>query len=108
MPDQEVAENHDALRVAELFRDFLVNIVPAFLGVGLRTYVIGTFFGIIPGVFVFATFGAGLGGIFDTMTEFTARAAFTPEIVAALVGLSVLAFLPVAYKKFKARRSGRQ
>ncbi len=36
---------------------------PALLGVPLRTYVIGTFFGIIPGTFAFASAGAGLDGV---------------------------------------------
>ena len=53
------------LRLIPLFPFFLVNIVPAFLGVKLRTYAIGTFIGIIPGSFVYATVGAGLGSIFD-------------------------------------------
>jgi len=89
------------LRLIPLFPFFLVNIVPAFLGVKLRTYVIGTFIGIIPGSFVYATVGAGLGGIFDQNGEFSLTGILTPEITAALIGLAVLALLPVAYKKFR-------
>ena len=76
------------LRLIPLFPFFVVNIVPAFLGVRLRTYVIATFVGIIPGSFVFATVGAGLGSIFDSNAAFTPSAALTPEVVTALVGLS--------------------
>ena len=36
------------LRLVPLFPFFVVNLVPAFLGVSLSVYVIGTFFGIIP------------------------------------------------------------
>ena len=93
------------LRLVPLFPFFVVNIVPAFLGVRLRTYVIATFVGIIPGSFVFATVGAGLGSIFDSSQEFTPGAALTPEVITALVGLAVLSLLPVAYKKLKARRA---
>jgi len=89
------------LRLIPLFPFFLVNIVPAFLGVKLRTYAIGTFIGIIPGSFVYATVGAGLGSIFDQNDEFTVTGILTPETTAALVGLGVLALLPVAYKKFR-------
>lgn len=89
------------LRLIPLFPFFLVNIVPAFLGVRLQTYVIGTFVGIIPGSFVYATVGAGLGSIFDRNESFTLQGVLTPEITAALVGLAVLALLPVAYKKFR-------
>lgn len=89
------------LRLIPLFPFFLVNIVPAFLGVNLRTFVIGTFVGIIPGSFVFATVGAGLGSIFERNDDFSLKGVLTPEIIAALVGLAVLALLPVAYKKFR-------
>ena len=91
------------LRLIPLFPFFVVNLVPAFLGVNLRTYMIGTFIGIIPGSFVFASVGAGLGSIFDAGQDFTLTGVLTPEIVTALVGLAALSLLPVVYKKVKAR-----
>ena len=91
------------LRLVPLFPFFLVNLVPAFLGVSLRVYVIGTFIGIIPGTFVFATVGAGLGSVFDQGGEFSAVGILTPQIITALIGLAVLALIPVVYKKIKAR-----
>jgi uncharacterized membrane protein YdjX (TVP38/TMEM64 family) len=89
------------LRLVPLFPFFLVNIVSAFLGVKLRTYAIGTVIGIIPGSFVYATVGAGLDSIFDQNGEFSLTGILTPEIIAALVGLAVLALLPIAYKNFQ-------
>jgi len=91
------------LRLVPLFPFFVVNLVPAFLGVPLSTYVIGTFFGIIPGVFVFASVGAGLGSLFDKGEAFSAVGILTPQIIIALLGLAVLALIPVVYKKIKAR-----
>jgi uncharacterized membrane protein YdjX (TVP38/TMEM64 family) len=91
------------LRLIPIFPFFVVNIVPALLGVPLRTYAIGTLVGIIPGTFVFASIGAGLGSVFDRMEEFTLKGALTPEVTIALVGLGVLSLIPVAYKKLKAR-----
>ena len=91
------------LRLVPLFPFFLVNLVPAFLGVSLRVYMVGTFIGIIPGTFVFATVGAGLGSVFDQGGEFSAAGILTPQIITALVGLAVLALIPVVYKKIKAR-----
>lgn len=91
------------LRLVPLFPFFLVNLVPAFLGVSLRVYVLGTFIGIIPGTFVFATVGAGLGSVFDQGGEFSAAGILTPQIITALIGLAVLALIPVVYKKIKAR-----
>lgn len=92
------------LRLVPVFPFFIVNLVPAFLGVRLRDFVIATFFGIIPATFVYVRLGVGLGSIFDAGGEFSAKAVFTPEMVTALLGLAVLALLPVAYKKFKAGR----
>jgi uncharacterized membrane protein YdjX (TVP38/TMEM64 family) len=92
------------LRLIPLFPFWIVNLVPAFLGVPLRTYVLGTFLGIIPGSFVFASVGAGLGSVLDSGQEFSPASVLTPQIVIALVGLAVLALLPVAYRKWRIRR----
>lgn len=93
------------LRLIPLFPFFLVNIVPAFLGVPLSTYAIATFFGIIPGAFVFASVGSGIGSVFDQdMARFDPASVLTPQVITALVGLAVLSLLPIAYKKFKARK----
>lgn len=93
------------LRLVPLFPFVVVNLVPAFLGVKLRIFVLATFVGIIPGSFVFASIGAGLGSVFDRGDSFSPANALTPEVIVALVGLSVLSVIPVAYKKIKARRA---
>ncbi len=92
------------LRLVPLFPFWLVNLAPAFLHVRLRTFVIGTFFGIIPGTAVYATMGAGLGSIFEADGDFSLTAMLTPEITAGLIGLGILALIPVIYKKIKARK----
>ena len=94
------------LRLIPLFPFWLVNLVPAFLGISLRTYVIGTFVGIIPGTFVYASLGNGLGAILDAGEVPDLRVIFTPDILIPIVGLAILALLPVIYKKMKARRAG--
>jgi uncharacterized membrane protein YdjX (TVP38/TMEM64 family) len=92
------------LRLIPLFPFFLVNLVPAFLGVGLRTYVIATVVGIVPGAFVFASSGVGLGSVFDSSDSFSAGSVLTPEILIALTGLGLLSLLPVVYKRVRALR----
>jgi uncharacterized membrane protein YdjX (TVP38/TMEM64 family) len=92
------------LRLIPLFPFWIVNLVPAFLGVKLRTYMLGTLIGIIPGSFVFASVGAGLGSVLDSGQEFSPSSVLTPQIVIALIGLAVLALLPVAYRKWRRRR----
>ena len=93
------------LRLVPIFPFFIVNLVPAFLGVSLKVFFVATLVGIIPGSFVYATVGAGLGSIFDSGEEFSPAGILTPEIITALVGLAVLALIPVVYKRIKARRS---
>jgi uncharacterized membrane protein YdjX (TVP38/TMEM64 family) len=93
------------LRLIPLFPFWLVNLVPAFLGVSTFTYVIGTFFGIIPGTFVFASVGNGLGAVLDAGEDPDAAAIiFQPAVLGPLVALAVLSLLPVAYKKYQARK----
>jgi len=92
------------LRLVPGFPFFVVNLVPAFLGVRLSTFVIATFVGIIPGGFVYTLFGAGLGAIFDRGDEFSVSQALTPEIVAGMAGLALLSLLPVLVRFWQAKR----
>lgn len=86
------------LRLVPLFPFFIINLVPAFLGVKTRTYILATFIGIIPGSFVFTSVGAGLGSVFDKGETFSINQILTTEVIIALVGLSVLALLPILFK----------
>jgi hypothetical protein len=43
--------------------------------------------------------------VLDSGQEFSPASVLTPQIVIALVGLAVLALLPVVYRKLKGRRS---
>jgi uncharacterized membrane protein YdjX (TVP38/TMEM64 family) len=91
------------LRLIPLFPFFLVNLAPAFLGVPLSIFVVATFFGIMPGGFVYALAGSGLGSIFDQGKQFSLQGLLTPELLAALLGLAVLALLPVAWRHWHGR-----
>ena len=93
------------LRLVPLFPFWLVNLVPAFLGVKLRTYVIGTFFGIIPGTLVYASIGNGLGSVLDQGRTPDLGIIFRVDILVPLIGLAVLALIPVGYKWYQARKS---
>ena len=93
------------LRLVPVFPFFAVNLVPAFLGVRLRTFVVATFIGIIPGALVYTAFGAGLGDIFDRGEEFSAAGLLTPGIIAALIGLAILSLLPVGYRWWRRNKS---
>jgi uncharacterized membrane protein YdjX (TVP38/TMEM64 family) len=89
------------LRLVPLFPFWLVNLVPAFLGVKLRTFVAATFLGIIPGTAVYAGVGNGLGAVIDKGEKPNLGIILEPQVLLPLIGLALLALIPVAYKRFK-------
>ena len=96
-----------ALRLIPVFPFWLVNLVPALLGVPFRVYLIGTFFGIIPGTFIFASVGNGLGTVFAAGERPDIDLIFMPEILLPIIGLALLALAPVAYKKYFPKKFAR-
>jgi len=111
------------LRLVPVFPFWLVNLAPALLGVSLPVYTLGTFIGIVPGTVAFAVLGAGLDSIIvaqreayeacmarqdaaDCTFSLDVGALLTPEMVAALAALGVIALIPVALRKWRRRRAG--
>lgn len=94
------------LRLVPVFPFFVVNLAPAFLGVKLSTYVVATLVGIIPGAFVFASVGAGFESVIAQGGELSASGVLTPEVITALVGLAVLALIPVVVRRVRERKAG--
>jgi uncharacterized membrane protein YdjX (TVP38/TMEM64 family) len=109
------------LRLVPAFPFFVVNIAAALLGVPFRTYAIATFFGIMPATFAFASIGAGLDSVFAKAKadqavclankaialcplELSPKSLVTKEFFIALTLLSLVALLPIAYKKWSQRR----
>ena len=90
------------LRLIPLFPFWLVNLAPAFFGVGVRTFVVGTLFGIIPGSFVYASVGSGLGAVLDQGGAPDLGIILAPRVILPIIGLATLAMLPVVYKKLRA------
>lgn len=86
------------LRLVPFFPFWLVNLVPALCGVSLRTFVVATALGMIPGTFAYAFFGAGLDSALRAQSA-------TLELAIGLIALGLLALVPVAVKHF---RSGRR
>ena len=89
------------LRLVPIFPFWLVNLVPAFLGVPLRVYFVGTFFGIIPGSFVYCSVGNGLGAIFEKGEMPNLGIIFEPQILIPIIGLAVLSLIPIVCKRIK-------
>jgi uncharacterized membrane protein YdjX (TVP38/TMEM64 family) len=86
------------LRLVPAFPFFLVNLAPAFTSIALRTFVLATFIGIIPGTFVFVNLGETLGRI-DSLQGLVSW-----ETLGAFALLGMLALVPIVVR----RRSSRQ
>jgi uncharacterized membrane protein YdjX (TVP38/TMEM64 family) len=77
---------------------FVANLIPAFLGVPLRRFVISTFVGIIPGALVYTSVGAGLGEVFARGETPNLGLIFEPHILLPMLGLCALSLLPIVIK----------
>ncbi|HUW72664.1 MAG TPA: TVP38/TMEM64 family protein [Methyloceanibacter sp.] len=111
------------LRLVPVFPFWLVNLAPGLLGVPFTTYVVTTFLGIIPGTFAFSLAGNGLdsviaaqqaahqsclakageGGQESCPQGLDPSALLTPELIAGLAALGIVALIPVAVKWFRRR-----
>lgn len=105
------------------FPFFIINIAPALLGVPLRTFVIGTFFGIIPGTFAFSYLGDTLDRVLiDAKSAYDACVAASGtagacqlkielaqlpirQILTALTLIGLVALIPPALNKWRARNA---
>lgn len=112
------------LRLVPAFPFVIVNLAAAVLAVPLRTYVLGTFLGIIPGSVAFSVAGAGLGSVIKAQNAsyracvarmpsgsdacpytIDTGALVTKELLFAFLLLGVVALIPVALKKWRARHA---
>lgn len=91
------------LRLVPLFPFWLVNIAPAFFGMALGPFMLATLVGILPGTFVFAYFGQGLGALLEEGRAPSLESAATPGIMLALCLLALLALLPIGWKRWRKR-----
>lgn len=89
------------LRLVPVFPFWLVNIVPALLGMRLGPYVLATVIGIIPAAIVYASLGAGLGMVIERGEVPDLGIIFEWHILLPLLGLSLLALIPVVYSRVR-------
>lgn len=87
------------LRLVPLFPFVAVNLVAAILKIPLRTFLVGTFFGIMPGSFVYVSLGVALREAIQQ--PLTPELVVNPKILLALTGLGLLSLIPVVYKKLR-------
>jgi uncharacterized membrane protein YdjX (TVP38/TMEM64 family) len=93
------------LRLVPVFPFWLVNIVPALLGMRLAPYFAATVLGIIPAAIIYAGVGSGLGTLFDSGLTPDLSVIFEWRILLPLLGLAVLALVPVIYGRRRGERT---
>lgn len=92
------------LRLVPVFPFFIVNLASALIRVPFKVYVIGSFFGIMPGTFVYATLGAGISDILAMGGDVDLVGVLRqPTVIGSFAGLAALAVVPLIYKKFASR-----
>jgi uncharacterized membrane protein YdjX (TVP38/TMEM64 family) len=89
------------LRLVPAFPFFLVNLACGVTGLPLRTYALGTLFGIMPGSLVFVNAGASLAAI-----ERVSQVA-SPRVLGSFALLGLFALLPTIVNAVKKRREGK-
>lgn len=94
------------LRVVPIFPFFIVNLAPAFTRIKTSSFVLATLIGIIPGSFAYASVGNGLGAVFASGGEVSLSGLLLrPEVLTPIVALSVLAIIPIVYRRLRGRNS---
>jgi len=83
---------------------FMANLIPSFLEVPLRRFVISTFFGIMPGAVVYTFVGAGLGEVFERGETPNLGIIFEPFILLPIIGLCLLAALPIVINAVRGKK----
>jgi uncharacterized membrane protein YdjX (TVP38/TMEM64 family) len=86
------------LRLVPIFPFFLINLAAGLTRIRLRTFILGTMLGIIPGGFVYCNAGASLASI-NSVGEI---ASF--RVLGSLALLGLFALTPVFYAGFKRKR----
>ncbi|MDB5487419.1 MAG: hypothetical protein JWQ58_1134 [Reyranella sp.] len=93
------------LRLVPIFPFWLVNIVPALLGMRLRRYALATMLGIGPAAIVYSSVGAGLGMVLKRGEQPDLGIIFEWRILLPLLGLAALSLLPVLYSRLRRKRA---
>lgn len=92
-----------ALRLIPVVPFWLVNLSCAILGVRIAPFLAATAIGIIPGSLVYASLGAGLGGLLSTGQRPDLGVILTAPVLLPLLGLALLALLPAAWRAWRGR-----
>jgi uncharacterized membrane protein YdjX (TVP38/TMEM64 family) len=94
-----------ALRLMPVAPFFAVNLAAGLARIRLRTFVLATLIGSAPSAFIFATLGAGLGGMFRRHARLGANLLLQPQIAGPLVALAALSLAAPLWRLWRTRRA---
>ena len=103
----EASFNRDAvsyllvMRLLPVFPFFVVNLGAALVGVRFPVFAVTTFFGIMPGTFVFASIGNGISVLLQAGRQPDLSVMTQPEIILPLAALAVLSLAPAVWRRVK-------
>jgi uncharacterized membrane protein YdjX (TVP38/TMEM64 family) len=92
-----------ALRLIPAFPLWIINIGAGLVAIPLRTYVTASFLGMIPSSLVYASVGSGFGHVLAKGGSIDITVLTEPQVWLPLVGLGVLALIPMLYKRLRGR-----
>ena len=77
------------------------NVLPILFDMPLKNYVIATFVGSMPSMFVTVALGSGIEKVIDQNSEISVSSVlFSPDIYFPLIGFSIILIIAFAIKKF--------
>ena len=80
----------------------IANLIPVLFNISIKNYFVGTFFGIIPQLFLIVSLGSGLNKIFqqnETVPSIT-DLIFSPEIYIPILGFIFIVLITIIIRKF--------
>ena len=80
---------------------FLANLLPVIFNINVKNYLIGTFIGILPSIFILVSLGSGFSDAIYSFDNFSSFASLIvlPEIYFPLIGFFFILVLSILLKK---------
>ena len=77
------------------------NVLPILFNMPIRSYMIATFIGSLPSMFVTVALGSGIESVIDQNSKLSVNTVLSsPEIYIPIIGFAVILLLALAIKKF--------
>jgi uncharacterized membrane protein YdjX (TVP38/TMEM64 family) len=81
-----------------------INVAAAFFNVRFQTFLWTMLVGILPATFVYTEAGRGMEKVFANGDHFSLDTVFNTQVKVALIGLALLALIPIIIRKYKKQK----